>query len=51
MLREVRILVPDKLYNLLEKIEKEHGIRKEDLILRVLIRTVESYLGEKVYAS
>lgn len=50
-MRELKILIPEKLYNMLEKIEKEYGIRKEDIVLRTLIKTVETYLGEKVYGT
>lgn len=48
---EIRVRLPPKVYTLLEKIEKEYRIRKEDLILRGIIKTLEEFLGEKVYVS
>lgn len=50
-MKELRILIPEKLYEKLDKIEKEIGIRKEDIFLRTLIKIVETYLGGEAYGS
>jgi len=50
-LKELKILIPERLYNMLERIEKEQKIRKEDIVLRTLIKVVETYLGEKAYGT
>jgi len=42
---ELRILVPKKIVEKLDKIEKKLNIRKEDLILRALVELVERYGG------
>ena len=44
-MKELRILIPDRLWRRLEIIEQRYKMRKEDIITRVLIRTVEEYLG------
>ena len=41
---EIRIEVPRKIYELLEKIEKEEGVPKEDIISRALVRIIDEYL-------
>jgi len=50
-MHELRILVPDKIVKLLDKIEKKYGIRKEDLIIKTLIRILEDYLGREEVVS
>ena len=50
-MKEIRIYVPEKVWNLLEKIEKEHKVRKEDIILKAIIRVLEGYLGESIYGA
>jgi len=50
-MKEIRIVVPDRVWELLEKIEKEQKIRKEDIVLRAIIRVLETYLGERIYVS
>jgi len=37
------LLVPDRLWELLEEVERSTGIRKEDLVARALIRVVEEF--------
>ncbi|MEM2259995.1 MAG: hypothetical protein QXP52_00130 [Candidatus Aenigmatarchaeota archaeon] len=40
---ELRIIVPSTIFQKLEKIEKEQGIRKEDLIMRALVKVLEEF--------
>jgi len=40
-IRELRILVPKKVYDKLEDLEKRLNVRKEDVILRALVKTIE----------
>jgi len=48
-LKEIRIIVPDNLYEKLVKAERRYKIRKEDLVLRALIKVLDTYLGEDAY--
>jgi len=38
---EIRILVPRKLYDKLEEIEKRLGVTKEDIVLRAIMKVIE----------
>jgi len=42
---EMRVLIPKKVADKLEKIEQKLNIRKEDLILRALLEVIERYGG------
>jgi len=35
--------MPSKLYRLLEDCEKKSGIKKEDLLMRALIKVIEEF--------
>jgi len=41
--RRLEILIPAKLYEELEVIEKKSGIRKEDILMRALIKVIEEF--------
>ncbi len=38
---EIRIVVPARLYDKLEEIEKKLGVTKEDIILRAITKIIE----------
>jgi len=40
-IRELRIMVPRKVYEKLEELEKRLNVRKEDIILRALVKVIE----------
>jgi len=42
-MKKLEILIPKKVYNELERIEREKGIRKEDIVLKAIINVLESY--------
>ena len=42
---EIKILVPKKIYDKLEELEKRKGVSKEDIILRALERIIEEAGG------
>lgn len=41
--RKLEIVVPDKVWKLLEKCEQKSGIRKEDLLMRSLVKVLEEF--------
>lgn len=45
--RKLEIIVPAKLIELLDKAEQKAGVKKEDLIMRALIKVIEEF-GVKV---
>jgi hypothetical protein len=42
---ELRILVPEKVVRALEEAEIKTGLRKEDIVLRALVRVLRDELG------
>jgi len=38
-------VIPAKLYRLLEDCEKKSGIKKEDLLMRALVKVIEEFKG------
>ena len=38
---ELKIIVPKKLYDKLEELEKKYSISKEDIVLRALVKVLE----------
>lgn len=45
--KRLELMVPAKLFELLDRAEQKTGIRKEDLIARALIKVIEEF-GVKV---
>jgi len=45
LLRKLEIFIPKKLYDELEAVERKTGVRKEDILMRALIKVIEE-LGE-----
>jgi len=45
--RKIEIIVPSRLFELLEQCERKSGVRKEDLLMRALIKVIEEF-GVKV---
>jgi len=43
--RKLEIIIPARVWERLEKIEKKTGIRKEDLLMRALIKVIEEFGG------
>ncbi len=39
--KEIRLLVPRKIYDKLEEIEKRLGVSKEDIVLRAIMKVLE----------
>jgi len=42
-MKKLELLIPKRVYDELERIEKEKGIRKEDIVLKVLLHVLETY--------
>jgi hypothetical protein len=42
-IRKLEIVVPQKIWDTLEKIEHEQGIRKEDILMRALVKVLEEF--------
>lgn len=45
--RKLEIIVPARIVELLEKAEQKSGVRKEDLVMRALLKVIEEF-GVKV---
>jgi hypothetical protein len=45
--KKIEIVVPGRLFELLEQCERKSGARKEDLLMRALIKVIEEF-GVKV---
>ena len=43
--RELRIVVPQRIWVMLEKVEQKKGVRKEDILMRALVKVIEEFLG------
>jgi len=43
--RKLEIIIPAKLWDRLERIEKKAGVRKEDLLMRALVKVIEEFGG------
>lgn len=41
--RKLEIVVPSRLWDMLEKCEQKSGVRKEDLLMRALIKVIEEF--------
>jgi hypothetical protein len=41
--RKLEIVVPSRIWELLEKCEQKSGIKKEDLLMRSLIKVIEEF--------
>jgi len=48
MVKEIRIVLPDKIYEKIEKICEEYGVSMYDLIARAIVKVVEEYGGERL---
>jgi len=46
MPKQVIMVLPDRVFEALDKIEKKSGYRKEDLILRAIVKVIDEYGGE-----
>jgi len=46
MSKEIRIVLPEKVYNELKNVQDKTGIRMEDLITRAIIKVIEEFKGE-----
>jgi len=44
--KKLEIVVPIRVWEKLEKIEKKQGLRKEDLLMRAIIKVIEEFEGE-----
>lgn len=39
--KEIKLLVPKKIYDKLEELEKRLGVSKEDIVLRAIMKVIE----------
>lgn len=46
MSKEIRIILPEKVYYELEKVQEKTGIRLEDLITRAVVNIIEEFKGD-----
>lgn len=44
--RKLEVIIPSKIWEKMDKIEKKQGIRKEDLLMRALIKVIEEFEGD-----
>lgn len=42
-LKKMEIMIPETIYLRLEKIEQKKGIRKEDILMRTLVKVIEEF--------
>jgi len=43
VVREIKIFVPDPIFERLEAIERRYRITKQDIILRTLVKVIEEF--------
>jgi len=41
--RKLEIVVPGRIWELLEKCEQKAGLRKEDLVMRAIVKVLEEF--------
>jgi hypothetical protein len=41
--RKLEVVIPSRIWELLEKCEQKSGVRKEDLIMRSLTKVIEEF--------
>jgi len=41
----LEIVVPARVWELLQKCEEKTGIKKEDLVMRAVVKVIEEFLG------
>jgi hypothetical protein len=41
--RKLEVVVPSRVYELLEKCEQKSGVKKEDLLMRAVIKVLEEF--------
>ena len=40
-MKELRILIPDKIWEKLEIVEKKYGVSKETVVMRAIVKVLE----------
>ena len=43
--KKLEVIIPARIWERLDKIEKELGIRKEDILMRALVKVIEEFEG------
>jgi len=43
--RRLEIVIPNQIWDKLEKVERKTGITKEDLLMRALVKVIEEFEG------
>lgn len=43
--RRLEVVVPGRIWEMLEEIERAQGIRKEDILMRALVKVIEEFRG------
>jgi hypothetical protein len=43
--RKLEIIIPPKIWEQLENIERKKGIRKEDILMRAVVKVIEEFGG------
>jgi hypothetical protein len=41
--RKLEVVVPSRVYELLEKCEQKSGVKKEDLLMRAVVKVLEEF--------
>jgi hypothetical protein len=42
---KLEVIIPSRIWEQLEKIEQKAGIRKEDVLMRAVIKVIEEFQG------
>jgi len=43
VVKKIEIFVPDPVYERLERIERKYRVSKQDVLLRMLVKTIEEF--------
>jgi hypothetical protein len=41
--RKLEIVIPAKVWELLERVEQKAGVRKEDVLMRAVVKVIEEF--------
>jgi len=43
MVVKIEVYLPDKVYERLKKIEKEQGVKMQDILIRAIVKVIEEF--------